>query len=368
MIHEFRGGVRSGLRARLVSLARFDSARGRVLACLVIFAFFPLRAAADAESHAELRTTEEQALREIESGVFTAEKLAAVYRTVGVSAALLGENETSRKAFIAALALDPKLSLAGENRDAVRSSWMEARGFWSTHAQRLSVELSADDDAGLALDVQDPAELVARVRVRMRARGSDAYVESVMARSPRISLRNADLRDVSAIEYSLTLIDEFGNRLLGRGSDENPLLLVLHEQTVRSDSQPDNDAVASPAVEPAVQRGGKIAGWILTGLSAAALGAAVYTHVQREKYASDWNSAECSGHGSTRGELCKTERQHIRTYERAAIGLYAGAGAALTAALVSFLWKPRETRSETRAALDCGGTAGVWGVQCQAQF
>ncbi|HEX6240746.1 MAG TPA: hypothetical protein VFZ61_07630, partial [Polyangiales bacterium] len=274
--------------------------------------------------------------------------------------------ERAQRAFVCALALDPELRLAPDEAVEVRSPFMEARGFWSQHPQRLRVtaELTPDGTA-LLLALDDPAALVSRVVVRVRGAGEDAFQERSLAASARLSVAIDALSTRHGPEYTVALIDESANRLGELGSDAQPQRVrpAAAERAAGSAAS----AVTAREVKPA--RPYYIGAGIALGVAAGALAVAAVSHVEREQLAQRWNDAECDGEGSTRGQLCADEHDRMERYQRLAIGFYAVAGAGLVAGVAALIAAPRAERApRTERAVRCGSGPGLVGLACSGRF
>ncbi len=307
----------------------------------------------------------------IESGTHTAAELVSLYRILGLASARQGDLESARLAFTTALALDPNFRL----RDAapeVRSPYMEARGFWSEHPTPLAVTLSVTDARNaLLLAITDPADLSVRVLLRVRGNEREPFLEVVQPRASELSIR-FDSSQAQQLEYSVALLDQFGNRLWQAGSEQQPLLLNLKPPhasdvlerpalpTVRAES-----ADGAPATRP---RRYLVAGSMLLVLGAGSLTGAVLAHLKREQLANDWNHFRCHGDGSTRGMVCANERERISMQEKLAAGLYGLGGATLVAGVLLIALGPARSKAPDRISVRCTGGPGELGAQCSLAF
>ncbi len=295
-------------------------------------------------------------------------------RILGSAHARLGRAEPARRAFIGALALEPTLRLADDQPVEVRSPFMEARGFWSQHAERLGASAAlSDDHLALIVSLVDPAALAARVIVRVRAAGQASFVESSLPPESTLLVSLETLGAPAGIEYSLALIDENANRLWQLGDDDAPL-------SVGEPNPATTPLVAVPPVStpPAARAQGASAPlsrpyYIGAAISfLAAGGAAVVaglSHREREHLAERWNEARCGGAGTTRAELCGRERDQLKRHERLAVGFYSLAGAGLVAGILSLALVPRAQRvSPDARALRCTAGPGLAGLACSAAF
>jgi hypothetical protein len=293
---------------------------------------------------------------------------------LGTAYAKLGRAEPARRAFISALALDPKLKLSGDQPVEVRSPFMEARGFWSQHAERLSVSaVLSDDRLALVVSLVDPAALAARVIVRVRAAGQGAFVESSLLPASTMLVSLETLGAAAGIEYSLALIDENANLLWQLGSEAVPL------SAGKPSGLPSAAAVAASALPGAeferrsVPPASPVSYYVGAAISLVVAGGAALvaglSHRARERLAERWNDARCDGPGTTRGMLCGRERDQLERHQRLAIGFYSLAGAGLVAGIVSLALAPARARSAPDArAFRCRPGPGLAGLECGAKF
>ncbi|MFT3922969.1 MAG: hypothetical protein QM778_10575 [Myxococcales bacterium] len=337
--------------------------------------------------------TQARAQAAIESGELEPAEYARALRDLAVSSAQLSDAAAAQQAFVSLLALDPQFRLEKSLPDHVRSPYLEARGFWSAHAQPLSVEV-VREGARLRTRVSDPAGLVARVRMRVRAAGSAEYRETVVPPSAELHFAS-DASDAQALEYGVTLLDGHGNRLLKVGTDASPRSLpaaapapvaapaakVATPQVAAANTEPvkTEPQRAAPA-EPASSRRHK---WRITylalgasalALGAGALGVGVRANIEREHLADRWNHADCDGSGVTRAEVCADEKARLTNMQRLAVGFYAGGAAALATGVLLLVLAPSRSGSQgerpkvAQRAVRCGGTLGLFGVTCSGAF
>jgi hypothetical protein len=293
---------------------------------------------------------------------------------LGIARAHLGEHEAAQRAFVCALALDPGLHLASDEAVEVRSPFMEARGFWSLHAQRLSASIvPSEDGSALLITLVDPAALTARAVVRVREVGQSRFQEWSLTPAAALHVSLEAVSRAGGIEYSLALIDENANRLYQVGSDAEPVRALDPAPAPAAPSAsprgtaPSEALVASARLHAA--RPYYVGAAVSLVLGAGALAVAGFSHHEREQLAARWNSGDCGGEGSTRGEVCGHERDQLDRYQRLAIGFYAAGGAALVAGLVTLLVAPNEKREQRVARrLGCQPGPGLLSVACAARF
>lgn len=308
----------------------------------------------------------------IATGAHDASELAPLYRVLALASASVAEsNDAAGRAFLWLLALDPEFRLGDEWPVEVRSPYMEARGAVSMHTNVLSAtgQLSQDEKAWL-VTLDDPFQLAARVRLRARFAGQTEYVETVRMPAPELAFPLPDNREDRALEYSISLLDEVGNRIWQHGSDEDPEIFPYAVPTPVRVAQP------PPLVETSDEprgRNGFVVGAttaLVVGIAAGAVGG--FQHAERQRLAKRWNSGECEGTGATRAEVCREERRGIDQAQRVAGTAYAVAGVSLITSLLLFVAAPHRPSSEARRALEarlqCGDGPGKWGVSCATRF
>jgi hypothetical protein len=320
--------------------------------------------------------------RELEAGGAAPERLGALYRELAVARAWAGEDAAARAAFIVTMALDPAFRLDPGEPVEVRSPYMEARGFWSLQAERLALSAQPSGDGRrLELGLVDPAELVARVVVRVRTHGAGRFVEHALPKGAQLSVPVGPDPAPSRGEYTLLLLDKYGNRLWQAGSEAEPLSWTRPTDTATAVGRgtlgtgaslpiaATNDlSVASLGLRRRRMQATAAAAFVA---AAAAGAAAVIEHREREHLADAWNRGDCRGQGETRAELCSDERSSLKRAERMAIGFYAGSAAALALGAVLLIAAPslagREPNSGARP-LACRLGGGLVGVDCTLRF
>jgi len=318
----------------------------------------------------------------IHSGTRVGTELVEPYRVLALSCGYLDDADAATRAFTLLLALDPSYRLPDGLPAEVRSPYMNARGFWSVHVERLSAQVAFDpDDANaLLIALRDPAALTARVRVRARVAGTERFVESVRPPEATLTMPVDRLAVAGEVEYTVALLDEHGNRIWQLGSDASPLRL----------SRPTTAEVAGPSVAVSAVRGPRagdilvqpegrrrrpyvISGSTLLALGAGAAVAGGLAHLRREQLAARWNRGECDGQGTTRGAICASENQGIQDMTRLATVLYGSGAAAALAGLTVLLFAPRRSEfrpdeSLNRTAWRCSQGGFALGLACSRGF
>jgi len=307
-----------------------------------------------------------EATQLLESGTSSPEQLVAIHRVLGEAAARAGDEAAAVRSFTVLLALDPSFRMERTASDQVRSPYMEAAGFWSAHATRLAVDVAAGEGDTLSVRAVDPGGIAARVRVRARV-AAGAWVELVRPTAAPFELPIRGLSTAGRVEYSVTLIDEMGNRLHQRGSDATPEVLTIEAPAPEVTRAPPPIVQPPPAADP-------LPFYVIAGAAGvvglgAIIGGAVL-HAERESLAGQWNGGDCAGVGVTRGEACASELARLRDAEVISGVLYGIGGAALLAAIVTVALAPSagSPSSETDAVVQCVPGPGELGVACQLTF
>jgi hypothetical protein len=344
----------------------------------VITAFALLTAAPAAAQDASDLADAERALRNrrwqeaeriaeglLEEGTRVGAELGPVYRVLGLARAERGDEDGAREALTRWLGVEPAGRLEGAS-DAVRSLWMEARGTWASSPLPLGATASLDEAlAGLVVEVHDPVPMAARLRTRFRLPGGE-WVSNVVPPAEAVRVAVPGLSGARRVEYSLALLDEFGNRVWLEGSDEAPLVLEAPAlAVVPAPALPVPDAPREvPAADPVPFYA---VGAALLAAGAGALVGAAVSHAERERLAGLYNGdgSGCTGSGATRGTLCGPERSALGTNEGAAIALYVLGGAAAVGGAALFLLVPGSTEE---AAVACGPGPGDVGLGCGGRF
>lgn len=332
-----------------------------------------------------LRKAQEAARTRIESGELSPTELASEQLTLATTSARLGDAESSQRAFRVLLALDPSFRLPASFSDEVRSPYLEARGFWSAHEVPLDVKATFDEGAQtIRLKITDPAPLSVRVRLRARADDSNEIVEVVRPVAPELQVDAVAWGTFHTLAYSLTLIDEFGNRIWQRGSDERPESLQRTSKP-RQASSPVTAApkpvpaaapialapipeMPPPASPPSRRHAFRLAASLTMAGAALSLAGAGYAHFRREQLAEDWNSVRCRGQGLTRSEVCADERAELSRMQNLAIGLYSIGGAALITGVVLLALTPPRSEDPGVLATHCHGGSTPLSLACTVRF
>jgi hypothetical protein len=307
----------------------------------------------------------------IEEGTRTGSDLAPLYRVLGIAAATAGDEDAAREAFTRWLALEPEGRLDRSASDDVRSPFMEARGFWSSTPARLGATATLRDDlSGIDVHVVDPASLAARVRARVRLTGG-AWADVVRAPSETIAIDVAGLSSARALDYTITFLDESGNRIWQDGTDTAPLHLEAPQATIATASTtptPLESSAPQPTHPTADATPFHIAAVVLGVVAVGGIAAGAAFHADREHNAGLYNGdgSGCTGAGTTRAEVCGPQRTTVGNDEIAAGVLYGVGGAAAITAVVLAVVAPSGGHDDH--AFACGAGPGTVGISCGGRF
>jgi len=324
--------------------------------------------AADA-TPSELENALSRARESIESGTHSAVDLGPEYLTSAIASARLGDEAAAQRAFVVLLGLDPSFRLKGDVADEVRSPYLEARGFWSAHEIPLHVDaaLSKDGNA-LTLTIVDPASLSTRLRIRAQLGHELAPQEVVLPVSREARVPLAAFGEGANLSYSLTLLDENGNRLWQLGNDEHPQRLAIE---LRATNRAASPVSIQPPPGPVPRKRTPLhamIGGLSIGFGTVAVAAGTAAHLRRQRLAADWNAVRCEGPGTTRSSICADERRELKSMEKVAGALYGvGAVAIVTGTLLLWL-RPRPTEQPRAQALRCGSGPSELSMNCELTF
>lgn len=180
----------------------------------------------DAESAyaaVDFEKTLSTAQKALEAGGLNHTQMVRAYKLIGISATALDQRDRGREAFVRMLAFDPDIQLEQNLSPALRGPFMEARGYWVTHPDRMKASVDLVRQRGaLRVDVSDPLDMASSVVIRARVEGEDHFAESRLNAVERsyVDVDGAD--EEGRVEYSLLILDEYGNRILEFGDDEVP--------------------------------------------------------------------------------------------------------------------------------------------------
>lgn len=324
-------------------------------------AFAQSRSLSEAEAAyqaVDFPATHSAADRALKAGGATREQTARLYVLLGISAAAQGNTEEAKQDYIAALAVNPTLKLDKDLSPKIRDPYLEAQGYWSASAERLSLSAKpASDPEHLIVSLADPASLVARVELRIEAPGVLPRDSFRLEPAPTTRFTLPAGLSARGYEYATRALDKNGNVLAEFGSDSDP-------RTVRGTWVAPASDVALPNTR------GERSYLLPVALGIAGMGAAaagVVFHVKREQAAHEWNGSRCETPGLTRLQSCPSVDSRRQTDQHLAIGFYAAGGALLTGSLITLIvGRPSEAPANRAGLLGCNlvGTA----LTCDGRF
>ncbi|MEM6956468.1 MAG: hypothetical protein AAF645_12305 [Myxococcota bacterium] len=173
-----------------------------------------LREADAAYADIDYERAGELAQEALESGGLGPADTSRVYELIGITAAANGDEEGSRDAYIRMLAINPSAQADSNLAPRLRSPFLEARGFWAGRRQRLAIEVDQRSD-DVRVRVVDPVAMALTLVARYRGADAADFDERRGSASEPLVI---PLEEGGV--YELHLEDEYGNRLLERGSDD----------------------------------------------------------------------------------------------------------------------------------------------------
>jgi hypothetical protein len=307
-------------------------------------------------------TTHALARHALEAGGSTREDSARLYVLLGISATALGDSAEAKQDFVAALAIDPSLKLQKNLSPKVRDPYLEAQGYWSASAERLTLSATPSSDAEhLVVRLVDPASLVSKVELRVGASDAPSKLTFTLVAAPVTRFALPEPVQRRDYEFVLRALDRYGNVLSEFGVDADPILVRRAVSSPLTQSEPAQTPRAHSYFWP-VALGA-------AGLGATALG--VLFNVKREQAAHEWNGPSCEEPGQTRFEQCSSIDTRVQNDEHWAIGLYAGGGALIAGSVIALVLGDRSSSRSQRAGgvkdLSTCGWSGS-GIFCTGRF
>lgn len=305
-------------------------------------------------------------------GRATSEQTCRLHVLLGIAKSALGQEDEARNHFTTALAIDPKLGLDRNLSPKLRAPYLEAKGYWEREKARLALTLRFGEvGSEVACKLVDPAKLVKKVRVWVRAAGEANYESLEFAAQPSFELHPHTRVRRRKVEYHAVLQDIHGNTLLELGEAARPLHL--------SDSAIDAPLSHLDLVKrlnPTDVRQTR-SYWFSATLGVAAIATAsmgVYFNVRREALADEWNGKECERPGATRLQQCGDVDERRKLAERMALGFYGAGGLLLVGSLGTWLFHgSRESTGKEKTgrlvpAIPCDWILGGAWVECIGRF
>ncbi|MBX3249564.1 MAG: hypothetical protein KF901_20470 [Myxococcales bacterium] len=180
--------------------------------------------AEEAYMNVDFERTLELCGRAMASGSLSPERLARVYELMGIAHAANGDEDASREAYKKMLALRPDAQVDTNLAPRLRSPFMEARGYWATRSDRLSLEaVLVRAERGLRVTLSDPLGMVASLVVLTRGAGELRPYDEHRGPAQLTSLVEvAALPEADRIEYVIEALDAAGNRVAQLGTRDTP--------------------------------------------------------------------------------------------------------------------------------------------------
>jgi hypothetical protein len=321
-----------------------------------------------------------EATRALEAGSNDRERLAHIYRLLGISHAALNAPDQAKLAFMKLLAVDPDVHLEHVLSPRLRTPYMEARGYWDVTTARLSLDLQGGTRAPagalreLSITLSDPLRMGAVVRVT--APGTPALTVAELTARAQLTVPPSALEAHAGRPLRVQLLDVHENVLITRQfspiAPSPTLESAANAEGARADASPSpgTASAATAAGKPAFIARDDAAPFPVTAALAGggvlALGIGVTAHLMREREAKEWNGASCEQTGQgTRGDQCQRVDEQRRTAETVAIVSYAAGGALLAAGLVHHFFAAKgEEPPRNEGPLACGAGPAALGLSC----
>jgi hypothetical protein len=293
-----------------------------------------------------------RAVEALEAGNHTAAQTARLYYLLGMASASLRDGTRAREAFQRMLALDPALPVEQNLAPPLRTPYLEARLFWSNERERFGATARATA-TGLAVTVTDPLHMARAALVRVRVAPATTFTSTRLTVSPTMEVSVPSMSAAQRVEYTLTLLDEHGNRVWALGSDAAPQVLATGAARDLATPRPTRESAWWRPV-----------GWTALGLGAASLIGGFVAWRVREGHAETWNSDACLRDGRTRDENCADERAAGSSAETWSIVGVAAGGVLAVGGAALLLVAP----SSSSTALRCAPGGASPSVQCAVRF
>ena len=207
----------------------------------------------------------------LEEGGHSISRLIRIYELIGVAAAAAGDEEEARDVYIKLLALDPDSRVDQNLAPRLRGPFLEARGFWSAHSERLDVQVRLVRARGrLQLLLSDPIGMAKTVHIRTRILGQahPSHEETHVAEET-IWVPIPGFSEMDRVEYTVEVLDEHGNHLIELGSEDEP-------RFTRQDPVITPPVLPDERVSRARKRRRRIFGVVLGIVAAAGAGIGLY--------------------------------------------------------------------------------------------
>ena len=180
-----------------------------------------LKDAEDAYLNVDFEESRKLSLSALEYGGNSVKQLVRIYELIGIAAAAEGDEEASRDAYIKMLALSPDAEVDESIAPQLRSPFMEAKGYWSSKSEGLSVRTRyVGNQNKLRATLTDPLGMGSELVLHFRPEGDGSeYTEArVASDEDKLMFEVGE----GPVEYYLELVDEYDNSLYSVGTEFEP--------------------------------------------------------------------------------------------------------------------------------------------------
>ncbi len=173
----------------------------------------------------ELEETLVHAVRALREGNNSRRQLARIYELIGIAAAALDRPDQAREAYTRMLALNPDAQVDRNLSPQMRSPFLEARGYWMSRAESLDAQAVYLERRGVVrVTLSDPLDMAEEIVVHVRVGAEVTFTELRREADEVIEVTIPGAAEAERVEYYVTVIDRFGNRLIDLGSDAEPFV------------------------------------------------------------------------------------------------------------------------------------------------
>ena len=326
----------------------------------------PLAAAEKAYAEVDFEKTHELALSALRRGGNEPDETKRLYTLLAISAAALDASDEAREAFRRVLAIDPTTRLDQSLSPRLRAPYLEARGELGSAGDARPLEVTLERSGrSFELELQDRATVARTLELSIETEGR-APDQRRFPADPHVALP-AGLSLPSRFTYTLTALDEYGNRLF-RTTRE--MATAAPDGSPEATSETPGAASDTPLLRGPNRTPYYVTAGVLAGLGLGAIAGGAIAQVRREDAAKEWNSSSCETPGQSRGQQCADVDADRRSAEHWAIGLYAAGGTLLIGSLITLAILPDSKPERPRAlaclpSLDLGGQLGA---TCRTSF
>jgi hypothetical protein len=183
-----------------------------------------LSRAETAYEQVDLEGTLEHARQALEEGGYDLDQLVRIYELMGIAAAALDEEDQARDAYLRMLALEPDAQVDRNLSPQMRSPFLEARGYWAAHSERLEATATFVRGRGaLRIELEDPLGMAASIVVHGRVGDEEELTETTEDAAGTVVVAIPGAERADRVEAFVTVLDEHGNHIIELGSETEPL-------------------------------------------------------------------------------------------------------------------------------------------------